>query len=89
MVKPKQQKKPSQKKQQHPQFTLEAGDKDDDINTTGVDVASDALSRMSLSKFVKKLGKRADTSQFRTQLDALGLRIVEVTADGNCFFRSV
>ncbi|XP_052724772.1 OVARIAN TUMOR DOMAIN-containing deubiquitinating enzyme 7 isoform X3 [Vigna angularis] len=43
-----------------------------------------------LSKFeVKKLGKRADTSQFRTQLDALGLRIVEVTADGNCFFRSL
>ncbi|ESW27900.1 hypothetical protein PHAVU_003G242000 [Phaseolus vulgaris] len=57
MVKPKQQKKPSQKKQQHPQ--------------------------------VKKLGKRADTSQFRTQLDALGLRIVEVTADGNCFFRAI
>jgi len=40
-------------------------------------------------KQVKKLGKQADTSQFRTQLDALGLRIVEVTADGNCFFRSV
>ncbi|XP_052724780.1 OVARIAN TUMOR DOMAIN-containing deubiquitinating enzyme 7 isoform X7 [Vigna angularis] len=57
MVKPKLQKKLSQKKQQQPQ--------------------------------VKKLGKRADTSQFRTQLDALGLRIVEVTADGNCFFRSL
>ncbi|XP_014509808.1 OTU domain-containing protein 3 isoform X2 [Vigna radiata var. radiata] len=57
MVKPKLQKKLSQKKQQQPQ--------------------------------VKKLGKQADTSQFRTQLDALGLRIVEVTADGNCFFRSL
>ncbi|QCD81608.1 OTU domain-containing protein 3 isoform X2 [Vigna unguiculata] len=57
MVKPKQQKKLSQKKQQQPQ--------------------------------VKKLGKQADTSQFRTQLDALGLRIVEVTADGNCFFRAL
>ncbi|XP_061363618.1 OVARIAN TUMOR DOMAIN-containing deubiquitinating enzyme 7 isoform X2 [Gastrolobium bilobum] len=57
MAKPKQQKKLSQKKQQHPQ--------------------------------IKKLGKQADTSQFRTQLDALGLRIVEVTADGNCFFRAL
>ncbi|RDY00880.1 OTU domain-containing protein 3, partial [Mucuna pruriens] len=57
MVKPKQQKKLSQKKQQYPQ--------------------------------IKKLGKLADTSQFRTQLDALGLRIVEVTADGNCFFRAL
>ncbi|WJX95174.1 ubiquitinyl hydrolase 1 [Trifolium repens] len=33
--------------------------------------------------------KQDDTSQFRTQLDALGLRIVEVTADGNCFFRAL
>ncbi|TKY55690.1 OTU domain-containing protein 3 [Spatholobus suberectus] len=57
MVKPKQQKKQPQKKQQHPQ--------------------------------IKKLGKQADSSQFRTQLDALGLRIVEVTADGNCFFRAL
>ncbi|GAU38298.1 hypothetical protein TSUD_157820 [Trifolium subterraneum] len=37
----------------------------------------------------KKQGKQDDTSQFRTQLDALGLRIVEVTADGNCFFRAL
>lgn len=37
---------------------------------------------------IKKQGKQDDTSQFRTQLDALGLRIVAVTADGNCFFRS-
>ncbi|XP_027193013.1 OVARIAN TUMOR DOMAIN-containing deubiquitinating enzyme 7 isoform X2 [Cicer arietinum] len=57
MVKPKQQKKPPQKKQPNPQ--------------------------------IKKQGKQDDSSQFRTQLDALGLRIVEVTADGNCFFRSL
>ncbi|KAK2448893.1 Cysteine proteinases superfamily protein [Trifolium repens] len=37
----------------------------------------------------KKQGKQDDTAQFRTQLDALGLRIVEVTADGNCFFRAL
>ncbi|CAL5197722.1 unnamed protein product [Lathyrus oleraceus] len=37
----------------------------------------------------KNQGKQDDTSQFRTQVDALGLRIVEVTADGNCFFRSL
>ncbi|KAL2333521.1 hypothetical protein Fmac_014734 [Flemingia macrophylla] len=57
MVKQKQQKKLTQKKQQHPQ--------------------------------IKKQAKPADSSQFRTQLDALGLRIVEVTADGNCFFRAL
>ncbi|KAK3416245.1 hypothetical protein EUGRSUZ_H01692, partial [Eucalyptus grandis] len=38
---------------------------------------------------VKKQGKQADNTQFRAQLDALGLKIVQVTADGNCFFRSV
>lgn len=38
---------------------------------------------------VKKQGKPTDLSQFRAQLDALGLKIVHVTADGNCFFRSV
>ncbi|KAH1202610.1 OTU domain-containing protein 3 [Glycine max] len=38
---------------------------------------------------IKKQGKQVGTSQFRTQLDGLGLRIVEVTADGNCFFRAV
>ncbi|KAJ1273405.1 hypothetical protein BS78_06G277900 [Paspalum vaginatum] len=37
----------------------------------------------------KKLGKKADMSEFRAQLDALGLKIVEVTADGNCFFRAM
>lgn len=34
-------------------------------------------------------GKQGDISAFRAQLDALGLKIIEVTADGNCFFRSV
>ncbi|QHO19296.1 OTU domain-containing protein 3 isoform X2 [Arachis ipaensis] len=57
MVKPKQQRKISHKKQHHPQN--------------------------------KKPGKPADTSQFRSQLDALGLRIVDITADGNCFFRAL
>lgn len=37
----------------------------------------------------KKKGKQADISEFRAQLDALGLKIIQVTADGNCFFRSV
>ena len=26
-------------------------------------------------------------TEFRAQLDSLGLKIVEVNADGNCFFR--
>ncbi|XP_075652820.1 OVARIAN TUMOR DOMAIN-containing deubiquitinating enzyme 7 isoform X2 [Castanea sativa] len=38
---------------------------------------------------VKKQGKPTDLSQFRAQLDALGLKIVHVTADGNCFFRAL
>ncbi|KAI4385131.1 hypothetical protein MLD38_003190 [Melastoma candidum] len=38
---------------------------------------------------VKKQGKQADLTQFRSQLDALGLKIVQVTADGNCFFRAL
>ncbi|XVF61206.1 hypothetical protein PTKIN_Ptkin08bG0111500 [Pterospermum kingtungense] len=38
---------------------------------------------------VKKQGKQADISQFRAQLDALGLQIIQVTADGNCFFRAL
>ncbi|CAD6261818.1 unnamed protein product [Miscanthus lutarioriparius] len=37
----------------------------------------------------KKLGKKGDMAQFRAQLDSLGLKIVEVTADGNCFFRAM
>ncbi|KAF7848709.1 hypothetical protein BT93_L1718 [Corymbia citriodora subsp. variegata] len=38
---------------------------------------------------VKKQGKQADNTQFRAQLDALDLKIVQVTADGNCFFRAL
>ncbi|PWA79644.1 Ovarian tumor, otubain [Artemisia annua] len=37
----------------------------------------------------KKNGNKSDISEFRAQLDALGLKIIEVTADGNCFFRFV
>ncbi|KAK6923064.1 hypothetical protein RJ641_011368 [Dillenia turbinata] len=36
----------------------------------------------------KKHGKQADISDLRGQFDALGLKIIQVTADGNCFFRS-
>lgn len=35
------------------------------------------------------LWKAGDLEQFRVQLDGLGLKIVQVTADGNCFFRFV
>lgn len=38
---------------------------------------------------VKKIGKKADMSEFRAQLDSIGVKIVEVTADGNCFFRAM
>ncbi|KAL1196513.1 OVARIAN TUMOR DOMAIN-containing deubiquitinating enzyme 7 [Cardamine amara subsp. amara] len=38
----------------------------------------------------KKQGKGdSDLSQFRAQLDALGLKIIQVTSDGNCFFRAI
>ncbi|XP_016899353.1 OVARIAN TUMOR DOMAIN-containing deubiquitinating enzyme 7 isoform X2 [Cucumis melo] len=37
----------------------------------------------------KKPGKSPDISQFRAQLDLLNLQIVQVTADGNCFFRAL
>lgn len=37
----------------------------------------------------KKPGKSPDISQFRAQLDLLNLKIVQVTADGNCFFRAL
>lgn len=37
----------------------------------------------------KKNSKQSDISEFRAQLDVLGLKIIEVTADGNCFFRFV
>ncbi|CAI0406149.1 unnamed protein product [Linum tenue] len=35
---------------------------------------------------VKQQGKQADLTMFRGQLDGLGLKIIQVTADGNCFF---
>ncbi|KAB1214742.1 OTU domain-containing protein 3 [Morella rubra] len=38
---------------------------------------------------VKTQGKPTDLFQFHAQLDALGLKIVQVTADGNCFFRAL
>ncbi|XP_010270437.1 PREDICTED: OTU domain-containing protein 3 isoform X3 [Nelumbo nucifera] len=38
---------------------------------------------------VKKQGKQSDLSEFCSQLDALGLKVVQVTADGNCFFRAL
>ncbi|XP_044470037.1 OVARIAN TUMOR DOMAIN-containing deubiquitinating enzyme 7 isoform X2 [Mangifera indica] len=40
-------------------------------------------------KVIKTKGKQADISQFRAQLDTLGLKIIQVTADGNCFFRAL
>ncbi|KAG9440007.1 hypothetical protein H6P81_020172 [Aristolochia fimbriata] len=40
---------------------------------------------------VRRRGRQTklDQDQFRVQLDALGLKIVQVTADGNCFFRAL
>ena len=46
-----------------------------------------SLFSVSVASQGNKSGKKADMSEFRAQLDALGLKIVEVTADGNCFFR--
>lgn len=37
----------------------------------------------------KKQGKQSNISDLRAQLDLLDLKIVQVTADGNCFFRFV
>ncbi|XP_072968168.1 OVARIAN TUMOR DOMAIN-containing deubiquitinating enzyme 7 isoform X1 [Typha angustifolia] len=37
----------------------------------------------------KKNKKVGDIAEFRAQLDALGLKIIQVTADGNCFFRAL
>ncbi|KAL7101407.1 hypothetical protein ACP275_08G051900 [Erythranthe tilingii] len=34
-------------------------------------------------------GKQNDVSELRGQLDVLGLKIIQVTADGNCFFRAL
>ncbi|XP_012079270.1 OVARIAN TUMOR DOMAIN-containing deubiquitinating enzyme 7 isoform X2 [Jatropha curcas] len=46
-------------------------------------------SRPKKTPHVKKRGKQTDITQFRAQLDALGLKIIQVTADGNCFFRAL
>lgn len=36
-----------------------------------------------------KHGKQNTIAEFRSQLDALGLKLIQVTADGNCFFRAL
>lgn len=46
-------------------------------------------SKPTKQSHVKKHGKQADISEFRAQLDALGLKIIQMTADGNCFFRAL
>ncbi|KAK1269771.1 hypothetical protein QJS04_geneDACA006383 [Acorus gramineus] len=46
-------------------------------------------SKPSKISSVKKQYKAADVAGFRSQLDALGLKIIKVTADGNCFFRAL
>ncbi|KAG6392896.1 hypothetical protein SASPL_147124 [Salvia splendens] len=37
----------------------------------------------------KRGGKQNDVSELREQLDVLSLKIIQVTADGNCFFRAL
>ncbi|KAL5564319.1 hypothetical protein UlMin_027483 [Ulmus minor] len=44
---------------------------------------------MAETDWTKKQGKQAVSSQFREQLDVLGVKIIEVIADGNCFFRAL
>ncbi|KAL9461360.1 hypothetical protein AB3S75_004374 [Citrus x aurantiifolia] len=46
-------------------------------------------SKLKKQPHTKTHGKQADISKFRTQLDILGLKIIQVTADGNCFFRAL
>ncbi|XP_074377737.1 OVARIAN TUMOR DOMAIN-containing deubiquitinating enzyme 7 isoform X3 [Apium graveolens] len=46
-------------------------------------------SKTTKQSHIKKHGKQADISEFRAQLDALGLKIIHMTADGNCFFRAL
>ncbi|KAJ8530909.1 hypothetical protein K7X08_023790 [Anisodus acutangulus] len=46
-------------------------------------------SKPNKQSHAKKHGKQADISEFRAQLGALGLKIIQVTADGNCFFRAL
>ncbi|XP_021274700.1 OTU domain-containing protein 3 isoform X6 [Herrania umbratica] len=47
------------------------------------------VSSFRLVDQVKTQGKQTDISRLRAQLDALGLQIIQVTADGNCFFRAL
>ncbi|KAL5713996.1 ubiquitinyl hydrolase 1 [Ranunculus cassubicifolius] len=46
-------------------------------------------SKFNKKPHVKKHGKSVDMGAFRSYLDSLGLKIIQVTADGNCFFRSM
>ncbi|CAA6670525.1 unnamed protein product [Spirodela intermedia] len=47
--------------------------------------AKQKKSRPVRKKQVKSHGKKGDISQFCSQLDSLGLKVTEVTSDGNCF----
>ncbi|CAA7407595.1 unnamed protein product [Spirodela intermedia] len=51
--------------------------------------AKQKKSRPVRKKQVKSHGKKGDISQFCSQLDSLGLKVTEVTSDGNCFFRAL
>lgn len=46
-------------------------------------------SKPNKQSHAKKHGKQGDIADFRAQLDTLGLKIIQVTADGNCFFRAL
>ncbi|CAN4093741.1 unnamed protein product [Withania somnifera] len=46
-------------------------------------------SKTNIQFHAKKHGKQADISELRAQVDALGLKIIQVTSDGNCFFRAL
>ncbi|XP_057838605.1 OVARIAN TUMOR DOMAIN-containing deubiquitinating enzyme 7 isoform X2 [Cryptomeria japonica] len=48
-----------------------------------------AKSNLKTPSTIKRQSKPGDTSKFSAQLAALDLRIVHITADGNCFFRAV
>ncbi|KMZ76449.1 putative OTU domain-containing protein [Zostera marina] len=49
------------------------------------------VSNSSKSKkdIAQKKGKQTDSKQIQSQLDLLGLKIIEVVSDGNCFFRAL
>lgn len=46
-------------------------------------------SKSTKQPHIKKHVKQGDISDIRAQLDAFGLKIIQVTADGNCFFRAL